>query len=111
MIVDSMKLFSKIIDTGNTQIFEQYNITRRKFESEDEIEIYDYITKFIKRNGKTPTLDEVVANCPGFFYLSSNSSFDDIVEQINSRYVKTELIRLIQGKASNADLHEKKQIT
>src|SRR5690606_18876886 len=107
MIVDSMKLFSKIIDTANTQIFNQYRVTRRKFESESELEVFDFLTDFINRTGKTPTLDEVAASCPNFLYLSTNESFDELVSKINSKYAKLELIRMIQGKAFNEDQHER----
>lgn len=107
MIVDSMKLFSKIIDTANTQIFNQYRVTRRKFESESELEVFDFLTDFINRTGKTPTLDEVAASCPNFLYLSTNESFDELVSKINSKYAKLELIRMIQGKAFNEDQHDR----
>jgi replicative DNA helicase len=107
MIMDSMKLFSKIIDTANTQIFNQYRVTRRKFESESELEVFDFLTDYINRTGKTPTLDEVAASCPNFLYLSTNESFDELVSKINSKYAKLELIRMIQGKAFNEDQHER----
>lgn len=107
--MSSMKFFSKMIDTNHVQAFEQYGITKDRFETKAEVEIYKYIKDYIKKNGKTPTVEELSAQFEDFVYTPTRASFDTLVEEINSRYAKAEIVRLIQGKANNNDLHAKKE--
>lgn len=105
----TMKFFSKVLDLRHTQAFLQYGLTADKLETKQEVEIYNYIEKHIKQNGEPPTPEEVAVKFDEFVYLPSNSSFDALAEEINDRYAKTELVRLIQGKAMQDDLQPKKE--
>lgn len=105
--MSSMKFFSKMLDLKHAQAFEQYGFTPERLETKAEIDIYNYIKDYIRKNSTTPSPEEVSAQFEEFVYTPTNASFDSLIDEINDRFAKAEIVRLIQGRANMDDLHEK----
>lgn len=99
MVATGEQFLSKLLDTGTTLIAREYDIKGSDFSTDNERQVFRFITDYSKSNGgRTPDYRTVIEKFPDFYYRENvTDEFRYLTKELKSYAAKRQVVEMFAG--------------